>query len=241
VQRYIFDPSMVSITIICHNRLYIPDLSHIELDQNLLAGADLKNLLPEAILFQSGYLTIKNVETLLPGQGIFTLDYPNQEVRVSLNMHLVNYFTSNPSGTSSLRLKMSKALKSQDMDMVENVFKSLFSSIPFEWYNVGNLDSYEGYYASVVYSFLASLGFDLQPEQSSSHGRVDLVLKTHNCVYVFEFKVLELVGEGKKAIEQIRKKGCHHQYVQTDQDIILIGIDFLKKERNIVGFAFEKI
>ncbi len=227
------------IKLLYQKKVYIPDLSHIEIDQGLLSGFDLSSLLPEAILFQSGYLTIQSVETMAPGQRILTLDYPNQEVKVSLNMHLLNYFTAESSRTSSLRLKMSKALKSKDMLLIENLFKSLFSSIPHEWYTAGSLDQYEGYYASVVYSFLASLGFDLRPEPSSSHGRADLILKTNNYVYIIEFKVVEIVGDGKKAIHQIREKGYHDQYVQGGADVILVGMDFSKKKRNIVGFAFE--
>ncbi len=80
------------VKLLFERKVYIPDLSHIEIDQGLLSGFDFASLPPEAILFQSGYLTIKAVETFAPGQRIFTLDYPNQEVRVSLNMHLLNYF-----------------------------------------------------------------------------------------------------------------------------------------------------
>ncbi|EIM65079.1 Protein of unknown function (DUF1703) [Desulfobacter postgatei 2ac9] len=227
------------IKLLYQNKVYIPDLSHIEIDQGLLSGFDLARLLPEAVLFQSGYLTVKSVETLAPGQRIFTLDYPNQEVRVSLNMHLLDYFTSGGAVTGSLRLKMSKALKLREMDKIQVLIQSLFSSIPWEWYSAGDLDRYEGYYASVLYAFLASLGLDLHPEESSSHGRADLVLKTDQTVYVMEFKVVEILGDGKKAIDQIREKRYHDAYVQAGKDVILVGIDFSRKERNIVGFAFE--
>ncbi len=227
------------IKLLYQNKVYIPDLSHIEIDQGLLSGFDLARLLPEAVLFQSGYLTVKSVETLAPGQMIFTLDYPNQEVRVSLNMHLLDYFTSGAAVTGSLRLKMSKALKLREMDKIQVLIQSLFSSIPWEWYTAGDLDRYEGYYASVLYAFLASLGLDLHPEESTSHGRADLVLKTDQTVYVMEFKVVEIVGDGKKAIDQIWEKRYHDAYVQAGKDVILVGIDFSRKERNIVGFAFE--
>ena len=229
------------IKLLYEQKVYLPDLSRIEIDQGLLSGFDLTHLLPEAILFQSGYLTIKSMETLAPGQRIFTLDYPNQEVRVSLNMHLLRFFTSNGAVTGSLRLKISKALKSREMDKVKAGLQSLFSSIPYEWYTAGNLDRYEGYYASVLYAFLASLGFDLHPEESSSHGRADLVLKTDQTVYVMEFKVVEIVGDGEKAINQIREKGYHKSYISSGLKVVLVGMDFSRKERNLVGFAFEMV
>jgi predicted type IV restriction endonuclease len=134
---------------------------------------------------------------------------------------------------------MVKALKSRDMDTVQNLFKSLLSAIPGEWYMNNQLDRYEGYYASVVYAFLASLGFDLRPEESSSHGRCDLVVDTREVVYIIEFKVTELTGDGQSGLEQIRSRGYHDQYVQAGREVILVGMDFSKKERNLTGFAVE--
>ena len=122
---------------------------------------------------------------------------------------------------------------------MEHILNLFFRQFPYECYTAGNIDRYEGYYASVVYAFLASLGFDLHPEESTSHGRADLVLKTDQTVYVMEFKLVEILGDGKKAIDQIREKGYHDSYIQAGKNVILVGTDFSSKERNIVGFAFE--
>jgi predicted type IV restriction endonuclease len=92
-----------------------------------------------------------------------------------------------------------------------------------------------------VYAFFASLGFDLRPEQSSSHGRADLIVDTGQMVYVIEFKVVELTGDGQKAIDQIREKGYHHSYVQAGRVVMLIGMDFSKLERNLVGVEWERL
>jgi hypothetical protein len=227
------------VTLLRREHFYLPSLEHIEVDEGMLAGFDLDRILPETVLFQAGYLTISRVEEFATGQRILTLDFPNQEVRVSLNKHLLNFLSGVPSRTSSLRLKMVKALKSRDMDTVQNLFKSLLSAIPGEWYMNNQLDRYEGYYASVVYAFLASLGFDLRPEESSSHGRCDLVVDTREVVYIIEFKVTELTGDGQSGLEQIRSRGYHDQYVQAGREVILVGMDFSKKERNLTGFAVE--
>ncbi len=229
------------VRLLSQERVYLPDLEHIEIDQNLLSSFELEQLLPEAVLFQSGYLTIKDVEEFATGQRLLTLDFPNQEVRVSLNMHLLNYLSGAPSKTSSLRYKMVKALRSQDMNQVKGLFQSLFSSIPNEWYIKSNMDQYEGYYASIVYAFLASLGFDLKPEESSSHGRADLIIDVGQVVYVLEFKVFELVGDAEKAIRQIKGRGYHQKYVQAGRKVILIGMDFSKSDRNLVGFEYELV
>ncbi|MFO7748496.1 MAG: AAA family ATPase [Desulfobacteraceae bacterium] len=229
------------VKLLTREKIYLPNLAHIEIDQNMLSSFELDQLLPEAVLFQSGYLTIKTVEEVAPGQRLLTLDFPNQEVRISLNMHLLNYLSGAPSRTSSLRFKMIKALRTKEMDQVKLLFQSLFSSIPHEWYIKNNMDQYEGYYASVVYSCLASLGFNVKPEESSSHGRADLVIDTGQVVYILEFKVVELEGDGVKAIHQIKQKGYHDQYVKAGQKVILAGMDFSKAERNIVGFEWETV
>jgi hypothetical protein len=224
-------------------KTYLPELEQIEIDQDLLSGFELDRLRPEAVLFQSGYLTITGVAEFAPGQSILSLDFPNQEVRVSLNKHLLDDLTSGASvgGTGRLRLNMARALRAEDTDQIRDILKALFSSIPYEWYTQSGMDRYEGYYASVVYAFFASLGFDLRPEQSSSHGRADLIVDTGQMVYVIEFKVVELTGDGQKAIDQIREKGYHHSYVQAGRKVMLIGMDFSKLERNLVGFECEKL
>ena len=113
--------------------------------------------------------------------------------------------------------------------MIKSRFQALFHAIPYEWYTGSNMDNYEGYYASVVYAFVTSLGFAVRPAESPSYGRADLV-------YVMECKVVKLTGDGSKELGQILEHGYHRQYVRAGRKVILIGIDFSKKERNIVGF-----
>ena len=219
-------------------RFYLPHLDGLDVNESVISSFSLDQLTAETVLFQSGYLTIEAVQQIGP-RRVFSLGFPNQEVKLSFTDALFAGYTPGIPTLADFQNRMYHALKAGEMELVRDGFKALFSSIPFEWYNAGNLDRYEGYYASVVYAFLASLGFDLKPEESSSHGRADLILKTKDHVFVIEFKVVEIVGDGKKAIDQIREKGYHEQYLQAGADVILVGMDFSKKERNLVGFAFE--
>ena len=226
------------IKLLKQKRFYIPQLEDVDVNKFVISSFSMEQMTTETILFQSGYLTIKKAMKFGP-RDVFRLGFPNQEVKLSFTDALLNGYTPDTLNTAGFQNDMYRALEARDMDVVKATLERLFSSIPFEWYTAGNLDKYEGYYASVVYSFFASLGFDITPEQSSSHGRADIVLKTEERVYVLEFKVVEIVGDGEKAIKQIREKGYHHQYVKEGRDVVLVGIDFSKKERNIVGFAFE--
>ena len=226
------------IRLLQQNRFYLPHLEGIDVNESVISSYSIDQLTAETVLFQSGYLTIDTVMQVGP-RRVFRLSFPNQEVKLSFTDAILAGYAPGIQAMAGFQNNLYRALESRDMDSVQHIFKSFFSSIPYEWYTAGNLDRYEGYYASVVYAFLASLGFDLHPEESASHGRADLVLKIDQTVYVMEFKVVEILGDGKKAIDQIREKGYHDSYIQAGKNVILVGIDFSKKERNIVGFAFE--
>jgi hypothetical protein len=128
------------------------------------------------------------------------------------------------------------SLKQGDLQQFENTLTGVFASIPYTNYVNNTIGSYEGYYASVVYAYLASLGLDLTAEDVTSKGRIDLTVKLGNRIYIIEFKV---DGEGR-ALEQIKARGYHHKFQGTGKDIYLIGIDFDSEQRNIAGFEWEK-
>ena len=219
-------------------RFYLPDLEGTEVSESAISAMSMDTLLPETVLFQSGYLTIDQVKQMGP-RRFFQLCFPNLEVRLGFTDALLAGYTQSLTSLAGVQNKMYQALENKDLKMVESCFKSLFSSIPSEWYRNNNMDQYEGYYASVVYSFLASLGFYIKPEESSSHGRADLIIDAGQVVYVLEFKVVEIEGDGIKAINQIKGKGYHQQYVQAGHEVVLVGMDFSKTERNLVGFETE--
>ena len=91
------------------------------------------------------------------------------------------------------------------------LFESFFASIPYEWYTNNDIAHYEGFYASVFYSYFAGLGLDVTVEDSSSHGRLDMALCFNDNVYLFELKVMELAPEGA-AMAQLKAKGYADKY-----------------------------
>ena len=66
-----------------------------------------------------------------------------------------------------------------------------------------------------------------------------MTLQFNNQVYIFEFKVIELVPEGK-ALQQIKDKGYAEKYRSLNQPIHLVGVEFSKESRNVVGFEVEQ-
>ena len=116
----------------------------------------------------------------------------------------------------------------------------MFASIPSDWYRKNPLAGFEGHYASVFYSHLAALGLDLRVEDATNHGRIDLVVLFGPQVFVFEFKVVDDQPDGS-ALAQIRTKGYADKYRDTGRTVHLVGIEFSRAARNVVGFEVETL
>ncbi|MXX36585.1 MAG: AAA family ATPase [Gemmatimonadetes bacterium] len=98
----------------------------------------------------------------------------------------------------------------------------------------------KGYYASVFYSYFESVGLDIVVEDSSSHGRLDMAVLFNGNVYLFEFKVVELVPEGA-AMEQLKERRYADKYRARGEPIHLIAVEFSRESRNVVAFEVESV
>ena len=114
------------------------------------------------------------------------------------------------------------------------------ASIPHQWLTNNPIAQYEGYYASVFYSYFAALGLNITCEESSNAGRLDMAVKFNGQIYLFEFKVVELAPEGR-ALQQIIDKGYAHPHQASGQPIHLIGVEFSKTSRSVVGFEVQTL
>ena len=204
----------------------------------LLSTFDVDDISTEALLFQTGYLTIVRPEPR-GGEMFYRLGYPNQEVRQSLNRSLLNYLTGDASRRAAHSARLYDLLEANDFTGLETLFHAFFASIPYEWYTNNDIANYEGYYASVFYSYFAALGLDITVEDSSSHGRLDMAVRFNDRVYLFEFKVVELASAGA-AMAQLKERGYADKYRDLGQPIHLIGVEFSKDERNIAAFDVER-
>ena len=200
----------------------------------LLSAFDVDHIATEALLFQTGYLTIQKAEDR-GGQMFYRLGYPNREVRQSLNRSLLNRLTENPSRQTQHSARLFDLLLVNDFAGLEALFKAFFAGIPYQWHAKNNIADYEGYYASVFYSCFASLGLDITVEDSSSHGRLDMAVVFNDNVYLFEFKVVENASAGA-GLAQLRARGYADKYRPLGHPIHLVGVAFSKATRNVVAF-----
>ena len=224
---------------LCKRHVSSLELGEMVGSDELLSTFDVDAIATEALLFQTGYLTIVRPEPR-GGEMFYRLGYPNQEVRQSLNRSLLNYLTGDASRRAAHSAQLYDLLAANDFAGLETLFHAFFASIPYEWYTNNDIAGYEGYYASVFYSYFAGLGLDVRVEDSSSHGRLDMAVLFNDNIYLFEFKVVELASAGA-AMAQLQERRYADKYRALGQPIHLIGVEFSKDERNIVAFDVERV
>jgi hypothetical protein len=225
------------VDMLTERKVYLPTLLKLESSTELLSAFEVGAISTEALMFQSGYLTIAE-EKNLDDNLLFTLTYPNREVRSALSSNILERWVGNPQKAVQSRFALYEALQANDFTRVREIFFSLYASIPYHWYVNNDIDQFEGYYASVFYATFAAQGMEIIPEDVSNAGRLDMAVKFNGQIYLFEFKVVEDEAEGK-ALAQIKAKQYADKYDSLRQPIHLIGVEFSKKARNVVGFEVE--
>ena len=200
----------------------------------LLSAFDVGHIGTEALLFQTGYLTIVSEENV-GGEALYRLGYPNREVRQSLNRSLLHRLVQDTARQTANGLRLYRLLEANDFMAMKELFQAFFASIPYEWYTNNDIAQYEGYYASVFYSYFAALGFEIVVEDSSNHGRLDMAVQAFGHVYLFEFKVVELAPEGA-ALAQLKERGYADKYRGRGEPVHLVGVEFSRETRNVTAF-----
>ena len=214
------------------------DLETMMGTDELLSAFDVEDIATEALLFQTGYLTIHE-HSRAAGQTLFRLGYPNREVRQSLNGSLLRHLAGRTTRQAQNSIRLRELLAANDFDGLKALFHAFYASIPHQWYTNSDIANFEGYYAAVFYAYFAGLGLDVAVEDSASLGRLDMAVRFNGNVYLFEFKVVELAPKGG-AMAQLMAKGYADKYRHLQQPIHLIGVEFSKTSRNILALDIEQ-
>ena len=220
------------------DKLFERQVSSVSLDRTvstaaLLSAFDVDHVGTEALLFQTGYLTITGEERL-GGKPLYRLGYPNREVRQSLNEHLLGHLVQDAERQTANSVRLARLLAAHDCAGLQELFRAFFASIPYEWHTSNDIANY---YASVFYSYFAALGYEIAVEESSSHGRLDMAVRTGGHVYLFEFKVVEQSPPGS-ALAQLRERDYAAKYRGGGEPIHLIGVEFSRETRNVTAFEW---
>ena len=227
------NPSFL-IDLLREQRYYLPDLENFVADDIVLDTFDVDHIDLVALLWQTGYLTFAEKWQSIDGTE-YRLRVPNKEIQISLNNLFMRYLTDLTHDLRRRKKGIHQAMYRADMDGIRDNLSGLFAAIPYQNYANRIIQEYEGYYASVVYAYLASLGFQLVAEDTTNKGRVDLAILLPDKVYVIEFKV----DQPGRALEQIKARGYHEKYLGRGREVYLVGISFDSEEKNILEFAWE--
>ena len=232
-ENYWFETGTPSflVKLIKEKRYYIPNLEHLEADSSLVNSFDIEDISLESVLFQSGYLTIDHVEHIFDND-IYHLTFPNKEVRLAFSSCLIQSLIGD-TGAVAKRKSLFHIFTDADLASLEDTLKQLFASIAYNNFTGNEIERYEGFYASVVYAYLASLGFRIIAEDVTNRGRMDLTLLTEDTAYIFEFKVRD-----EDPLRQIKTMRYYEKY--ANYRTWLIGIVFDAGTRNITQFVYEK-
>ena len=203
------------------------DFDGVKVGDTAFDSFDIEHLDVITLLFQTGYLTIKKYDA---GRELYTLGYPNREVKKSMLEYLVHAF-SNTSATQvrAYALDVADALQEEDLEKVRDVFNTLLYSLPYQLHQKA-----EKFYHAIVHLFFKYMGLDVQSEVSTARGRADAIVEFDDKVYCFEFK---LDRSAQEALEQLKSRGYADKYSNTGKKIILIGVNFSSEKREVDEFA----
>jgi len=191
---------------------------------------ELDSISTQLLLFQTGYLTVKNVTKDLFGQQFqYTLGIPNEEVRQSLMLHLVSSYSGYPvSDTSELRDYMMRQLFEGDVSAFRRNLRAMFARIPYQLHI-----PCDAYYHSLLLLWLTMLRFDVSGEISTNIGRIDAVWTWQDRVVIVEVKHAEkgaLETLLQEAFDQIHDRRYYEGYAGDNRRIALLAIAVAGRE-----------
>ncbi len=206
------------------------DLENVPADAFMLDVCDAETLPMEALLYQGGYLTIKDVIRGDPKKDEtdrYVLAPPNLEVREALKRGYLSQVMGLREDAFNTLLDRAKRQIAEGniREVVETMLYSLYAAVPPDW-RIKDEAEAKRYFLL----FCAMLGANPAPEFPSVRGYADAVIETQANVYVFEFKYRK---SAKSAIRQIRERGYADKWIGGKRPVTLIGINFNPKKRNI--------
>ncbi len=215
-----------------------PALESLHADDDLLSAFDVTAVATEALLFQTGYLTIVAEEQDPDGVPLYQLGYPNREVRRGLNRGLLDALAPNwRSAGSGIALR--RVLAAEDWNALEALFRKLLAGIPHDWHRRNDIAHYEGYWSSIFYAWFQASMDGVAVEDATSRGRLDMAVVLDGSACLFEFKVAERSEQGA-ALAQLQARRYADKYRAPGRTVHLIGVEVSAETRDVTAFDVER-
>ena len=231
-KTYWFETGTPTFLINLSKNHHLYDFENSKVSPLQLSTYDLEKLQLLPLMFQTGYLTIKSYDEEV---GVYTLDYPNKEVRQSyLEMLFDSYNEDEMASGRVLSVNLRNILLKCELDKLQSFFNTLFKSIPYEIWQKEN----EHFYHALIHLTFRLLGIYVESQVQTSDGRIDALVTLNDYVYAFEFK---LDGSASEALQQIKDKGYLQPYQNQGKKCIGVGVNFSKELKKIDGMLWEEI
>ena len=231
-QNYWFETGTPTFLLNLAKTQQLYDFEQVTIHPTRLSAYDIERLQLVPLMFQTGYLTIKQY---IEEDGLYLLDYPNEEVRQSYLIFLADAYTNDQEDSVVvLATELRNALKVANMPKVESIINTIFKSIPYEIWQREN----EHYYHAIIHLTFRLLGIYIESQVQTSDGRIDALVQTPNYVYAFEFK---LDGSANKALQQVKDKEYLQPYFHQGKQCIGIGINFSTATKKVQELLWEEI
>ena len=197
---------------------------------SLAFGAyEVENIDPLGLLWQTGYLTIKDVLPGPMGSSMFMLGFPDHEVEEAFNTQLLAYYSGyKDAAMSSLVFRLTDAMRRDEVEQFMTTLQSYFASIP---YDIRGGD--EHYYQTIFFITFLLLGSSIKAESRTNQGRIDAYVRTAKTVFIFEFKLDRSTDE---AVGQILDRRYYEKFQNCGLPIRLIGVNFDSTKGRIDGW-----
>ncbi|MFQ5633059.1 MAG: ATP-binding protein, partial [bacterium] len=218
------------VNLIKENDYPIPNIESLAVRQSTFSTYDLENLKLEALLFQTGYVTIQDFDGIR-----YRLGYPNQEVKTAFLEFLYDSLVDIADTVIKEQIsRLHQYLIQEDLEQFIETTNAILSAIPYTQHQQQG----ESFYHTVFYLMVAASGVLVQTEPLFSRGRIDIAVEFKDKVYIIELKCNQ---SAEKAIAQIREKGYHEKYVQSGRKIFQVGINFDTEKRVIAEWQMEEV
>jgi hypothetical protein len=198
------------------NDFHIFDMEHFKLFRDSLDSFDIGKMPVETLMFQTGYLTITGYNK---DSTIYTLGYPNFEVKTSLQRCLLPILSElDLTSTERISIQLREAFEQKNIEEIVSSLKRLFVKVPYQLHSKD-----ENFYHAVLQLLFSAIGLRPTSELAISHGRLDMVLEVPACIYIIEFK---LNKSAEVALAQIKNRTYYEAFLGRKKPILLLGIAF---------------
>ena len=226
-------PSML-INVMRHHNISIQQIEHLQDTIDRFDAPTERISDPIPVLFQSGYLTLKDYN---PIERKYILGFPNGEVREGFSKSLYKYYMEDYVGSQSTLGNAFDDLRFHRTDIKQFIetIRRWYAGIP---YSITDKNQNEQLYQSLIYAALMGYGADISAEDQTSDGRMDIALKLSDAIYIIELKYGKTADD---AVAQIITKDYAVRFSADQRPIWAVGLNISEDRRTIDSYKIVQV